>query len=153
VDPDLNVIRVLPMALQVSANFRLERLMAQLTSIYGVLALALASLGLYGVTAYGVSLRTREIGVRMALGAGRGRVIRTCIRGPLLQTGAGLVIGAIAALLMGRALRTQLYGVGGVDPAVLGVAILTLALSAIAATALPARRAASVNPAAALRGE
>jgi len=153
VDPNVNVIRVLPMALQVSGNFRLERLMARLTSVYGVLALALASLGLYGVTAYGVSQRTREIGVRMALGADRSRIIRTCVQGPLVQTGAGLVIGLLAALFVGRAIRAQLYGVGGLDPAIFGVAMLALVVSAIAAAALPARRAASVNPAAALRGE
>jgi predicted permease len=153
VDPNLNVIRVLPMTLQVSANFRLERLMAQLTSIYGLLALALASLGLYGVTAHSVSQRTREIGVRMALGANRARVIRTCVTGPLGHTCAGLAIGVVAALLVGRAISAQLYGVGGIDPTVLVAAVVALALSAISAAALPARRAASANPAVALRGE
>jgi predicted permease len=153
VEPNLNVMRVLPMTLQVSGNFRLERLMARLTSIYGVLALALASLGLYGVTAYGVSQRTREIGVRMALGADRGRIIRTCVRGPLARTCAGLAIGVLASVLVGRTLSAQLYGVGGLDWTVFGTATLALALSAVAAAALPARRAASVNPAAALRGE
>jgi ABC-type antimicrobial peptide transport system permease subunit len=127
--------------------------MARLTSIYGVLALALASLGLYGVTAYGVSQRTREIGVRMALGADRGRIIRTCVRGPLARTCAGLAIGVLASVLVGRTLSAQLYGVGGLDWTVFGTATLALALSAVAAAALPARRAASVNPAAALRGE
>jgi macrolide transport system ATP-binding/permease protein len=141
------------MTLQVSGNFRLERLMARLTSIYGVLALALASLGLYGVTAYGVSQATPEIGVRMALGADRRRIIRTCVRRPLAQTCAGLAIGMLASILVGRTLNAQLYGVGGLDPTVFGTAILALALSAIAAAALPARRAASANPAAALRGE
>jgi predicted permease len=153
VNPDLNVMRVLPMPVQVSANFRLERLMARLTSIYGFLALALASLGLYGLTAYGVAQRTREIGVRMALGADRGRIIRTCVRKPLVQTCIGLAIGVLAALLAGRAISAQLYGVAGFDPMVLAAAIAVLALSAIAAAALPARRAASMNPAAALRAE
>lgn len=152
-DPNLNVMRVLPMTVQVSANFRLERLMARLTSIYGVLALALASLGLYGLTAYGVSRRTREIGVRMALGADRRRIIGTCVRGPLVQTSVGLGIGLVAALLASRAISSQLYEVAGLDPKVFGGAILALVLSAIAAAALPARRAASVNPATALRGE
>jgi hypothetical protein len=98
--------------------------MARLTSICGVLALALASLGLYGVTAYGVSQRTREIGVRMALGADRRRIIRTCVRRPLAQTCAGLAIGMLASILVGRTLNAQLYGVGGLDPTVFGTAIL-----------------------------
>jgi predicted permease len=153
VDPNLNVMRVLPMPLQVSANFRLERLMARLTSIYGLLALALASVGLYGVTAYGVSQRTRELGVRMALGADRRRIIRTCVRGPLVHTCVGLAIGLLAAGVATRAISAQLYGVQGFDPKVFSAALLALVLSAIAAAVLPARRAASLNPATALRGE
>jgi ABC-type antimicrobial peptide transport system permease subunit len=153
VDPNVTVIRVLPMTLQVSANFRLQRLMARLTSMYGILALLLASLGLYGVTAYGVSQRTREIGVRMALGADRSRIVRTCVRGPLLQTCLGIAIGLMAAFWTGRTLSTQLYGVEGLDARVFGGAVVALTVAAIAAAALPARRAASVNPATALRGE
>lgn len=153
VDRDLSIVRMLPLPAQVSANFRLQRLMARLTSVYGLLALVLASLGLYGLTAYGVAQRTREIGVRIALGADRGRVVRACIRGPLVQTLLGVAVGVVAAVLAGRALRTQLYGVEGLDAKVLGLATLVLVVSAVAATALPARRAASVNPATALRGE
>ncbi len=153
VDPNLNVMRILPMTSQVSANFRIERLMARLSSIFGILALALASLGLYGVTAYGVSQRTREIGVRMALGADRARIIRTFARGPLVQTCAGLLLGLPAALFAGRALNSQLYGLGGLEPTVFVVAVLMLVLSAVVAAALPARRAASVNPATSLRSE
>jgi predicted permease len=153
VDPDLTVERVVPLPRQVSGNFRLERLMARLTSVYGLLALALASLGLYGVTAYGVAQRRREIGVRMALGADTWTIVRTCLRGPLVQTCVGLAIGLAAALVAGRALSSQLYGVGGLDPTVFVGATLVLVLSAIVAAALPARRAASVNPAIALRGD
>jgi predicted permease len=153
VDPNVTVIRVLPMTLQVSGNFRLQRLMARLTSVYGLLALLLASLGLYGVTAYGVAQRTREIGVRMALGADRGRIIRACVRGPFVQTCAGMAIGLMAAVWAGRAIGTQLYGVEGLDVRVFAGAVVALTLAAIAAAALPARRAASVNPATALRGE
>jgi len=153
VDPNLTVLRVLPMTTQMSANFRMERLMARLTSLYGLLALALAALGLYGVTAYGVSQRTREIGVRMALGADRGLIIRACVRGPFVQTCAGLAIGTVGAWLAGRAISAQLYDVGGFDPAVIGAAMAALVLSAVVAAALPAHRAASVNPATALRGE
>jgi predicted permease len=153
VDPNLHVLRVLPMTSQVSANFRIERLLARLSSIFGILALALASLGLYGVTAYGVSQRTREIGLRMALGADRARIVRTFARGPLVQTCAGLLIGLPAALFAGRALNAQLYGIGGLEPTVFIAAIITLVLSAIVAAALPARRAASINPATSLRSE
>jgi predicted permease len=153
VDANLNVLRIITMPVQVSANFRLERLMARLTSVYGLLALALATLGLYGVTAYGVSQRTREIGVRMALGANRWRVVRTCVRGPLMQTCVGLGLGLLGAYFAGQALSTQLYGVGGLDPTVFVGATLALVVSAMLAAALPARRAASVNPATALRGE
>jgi predicted permease len=153
VDPDLNVIRVLPMTLQVSGNFRVERLMARLTTVYGLLALALASLGLYGVTAYGVSQRRREIGVRMALGATGARIIRTCVAGPLVQTSVGLGLGLMAALVAGRALRSQLYGIEGPDAIVLAAAVLVLLASAAAAGVVPARRAASVNPATALRAK
>lgn len=152
-DPRLNVTRVVPMPLQVAANFRLERLMARLTSFYGLLALALAVLGLYGVTAYGVAQRTREIGVRMAMGANRAGVLRTCLSGPMVQTGVGLVIGIVGALLVGRAIRTQLYGVAGIDGRVLGIAVAALAVSALVAALLPARRAASLDPAKALRSE
>jgi predicted permease len=153
VDPNLNVIRVVPMTSQVAANFRLERLMARLTSLYGLLALALAALGLYGLTAYGVSRRTREIGVRMALGADRRRVVLTCLRGPMVQTCMGLAIGTLGAFLAGRAISAQLYEVAAFDTKVVAFAIVVLALSAMAAAALPARRAASINPAAALRAE
>jgi len=153
VNPDLTVVRVVPLATQVSDNFSWDRLMARLTSFYGLLALALASLGLYGVTAHAVSSRAKEIGVRMALGADRARIVRTTITGPLAQTALGLAIGVPLALLAGRAIAAQLYGVGGYDPAVLGAAVVVLVASAALAAALPARRAASVDPARVLRGE
>jgi ABC-type antimicrobial peptide transport system permease subunit len=151
VAPDLNVMRVLSMPAQVSGNFRLQRLMARLTSAYGLLALALAALGLYGITAYGVAQRTREIGVRMALGADRRRIVWTCLRGPLAQTFAGLAIGVLAAAAASRALRAQLFDVGALEPSVFLGAVAALVVSAVVAAALPARRAASVSPASALR--
>jgi predicted permease len=153
VDPNINVTRVMALEEQVSGNFRIERLMARLTSIYGVLALVLASLGLYGVTSYAVAQRTREIGVRMALGAGRSRIMRTVVGGPLLETGAGLAIGIPLALLVGNAISTQLYGVGGQNPAVIVTAIGVLIVTAGLAATIPARRAASVDPARALRAQ
>ena len=153
VDPDLQVIRVLPLGDQVSSNFRIERLMSRLTSVYGLLALVVAAIGLYGVTAFSVAQRTREIGVRMALGASRRRIIRTVMRGPLLQALAGLVIGVPLSLASGRLIATQLYGVDAADPVILGVAVVVLFASMLAAAIIPGLRAASIDPTRALRGE
>jgi hypothetical protein len=150
---DVHVVRVLAHAEQVSANFRVERLMARLTSAYGVLALALATVGLYGVTAFGVAQRTREIGVRMALGANRLRIVRTVLRGPVGQTLAGLLVGAPLALAASRSIATQLYRVGSGEPDVFGTTAAVLLASAAGAAIVPALRAASINPADALRGE
>jgi predicted permease len=150
-DPDINVLRVLPMTLQVNGNFRIERLLSRLLTIYGGLALGLALLGLYGVTAYGVSQRRREIGVRMALGADRLGVVQTCLRGPLVQTSVGLIIGLAVSVAIGQAIASQLYGVSGFDVAAFAVAVVTLLASCLIAATLPARRAASVNPAVVLR--
>jgi predicted permease len=159
-DPNITVVRVQTMANQVRQNFRVSRLMASLTAAYGLLALALASLGLYGVTAYGVARRTREIGVRMALGAGRPQVVREILRGALLQTLLGLLLGIPAALIAvpaalaaGGSVAGQLYGIAPRDPVVLTLVSVTLLASAAFAAALPARRAAAVDPTRALRGE
>jgi predicted permease len=151
VDPDLTVIRVLPMAAQVSLNFRLNRLMSRLTAAYGLLALLVAAIGLYGVTSYAVARRTREIGVRMALGADRSRVLADVLRGALAQTGVGLLIGLPAALLATGALASLLFGVTSRDPMVFAQAALVLVLATALAAVLPARRAASIDPARALR--
>ena len=153
INPDINVTRVRPLEEQVSSNFRIERLMARLTSVYGALALVLASLGLYGVTSYAVSQRTREIGVRMALGADSARIIRTVVGGPLLETFVGLLIGIPLASLVGRAINTQLYGISSQDPLVIATAVCVLVVTALVAAAIPARRAASLDPATTLRGQ
>jgi len=153
VDPNVTVVRVMPMTDQVRLNFRLERLMARLTSAYGVLALALAALGLYGVTSYGVSARTREIGVRMALGADRLQIVRTVLRGPLVQTLVGLAIGVPLALFASRSLAAMLYDIQAQNPWVLSGAVGVLLASAVVAAILPARRAAALEPTRALRGE
>jgi macrolide transport system ATP-binding/permease protein len=153
VDPDIHVIRVRPYAEQVSLNFRIERLMARLTSTYGLLALLVASIGLYGVTAFTVAQRTREIGVRMALGADRSRILATVARGPVGQTLVGLAIGLPLAFVARRLISTQLYGVGSEDPLVFGGATVVLLGSAAIAATIPALRAASINPTQALRGD
>ena len=153
VDPNLAVTRVIAHVTQVALNFRIQRLMAALTSVYGLLALGLAALGLYGVTSYGVTQRTREIGVRMALGADRGRIVRTVLTGPVRQTFLGLGIGFPLAYGATRLISTQLYEVGQQDPAILTGAALVLVVAAVVAAVVPALRAAAIEPTKALRGE
>ena len=153
VDPDLQVIRLQTMTEQVSSNFRIERLMSRLTSLYGVLALIVAAIGLYGVTAFSVAQRTREIGVRMALGADRSRIVRTVMRGPLLQAIAGLLIGVPLSIAGAHAIAAQLYGVDAADPVIFATAIAVLLVSMVAAAIIPGLRAASIDPTRALRGE
>ena len=138
---------------QVAGNFNQERLMARLTTLFGILALTLASVGLYGLTAYSVARRTSEIGVRMAMGANRGDVVVLVMRGALIQIAIGLVIGIPAALLGARFMAAQLYGVRGYDPATLAAGVTVLAVCAAVAGFLPARRASSIEPMNALRTE
>ncbi len=138
---------------QVARNFNQERLIARLTELFGALALVLACVGLYGVTAYGVARRTNEIGIRMALGADGGNVLGLVLRGALAQLGVGLAIGIPAAIAGGHVLAHQLYGVKSYDPMILGAAALILAACAIVAASVPARRATRVDPMVALRYE
>jgi macrolide transport system ATP-binding/permease protein len=128
-------------------------MLSRLTMLFGALALLLATLGLYGVTAYGVARRTAEIGIRMALGAERGSVTAMVMRGAMLQTGIGLAIGVPTAMLCVRYIESQLYEIKGVDVGVLAGAVLTLVAAALFAGLIPARRAASIEPAQALRTE
>jgi ABC-type antimicrobial peptide transport system permease subunit len=123
---------------QIRGQFDQERLLARLTLMFGLLALILASVGLYGVTAYSVARRTPEIGVRMALGANRSSVVAMVLREAMLQAGAGLAIGIPVAWLSARFVQSQLYGVGGHDAMVLGGAIAVLALAACLAGLIPA---------------
>lgn len=151
VTPNVSVVRVVSMADQVAGNFRMNGLLSGLASAYGLLALALAFLGLYAVTSFTVARRTREIGIRMALGADRNRVIRDVVRGAIGQTLLGLVVGVPAALLSTGAIATLLYSVTPRDPFVIGGAAFVLLISAVVAAAVPARRAAGVDPTKALR--
>jgi ABC-type antimicrobial peptide transport system permease subunit len=136
---------------QVVGNFTQERLIARLTSLFGILALILASVGLYGVMSYLVARRTSEIGVRMALGARRSSVLALVLRGALWQILIGLGLGIPAALLAGHLMASQLFGVGGYDLTAIVGATLVLGLCAAAAGFIPARRAASIEPMRALR--
>jgi macrolide transport system ATP-binding/permease protein len=153
IDPNLTVVDLRSFHTQVMGNFDQERLVARLTSLFGVLALVLASIGLYGVMAYFVVRRTSEIGIRMALGATRSSVIAIVMRGIGIQVGIGLALGIPAALLAGHLMASQLYGVGAYDPWALAGATLVLALCAALAGLVPARRAASIEPMQALRTE
>ena len=138
---------------EVDRNLDQRRTVTQMTGLFGILALILAAVGLYGVTAYAVERRTGEIGVRMALGADRGDVIRLVLRGAFLQILIGLAIGIPVAIGCSLLIAAQLYEVKGWDPLVLGVAIVTLAACAFFASIIPARRAASIDPVQALRIE
>lgn len=153
INPDIVIRKITTYDEQVSNYFTRQRLIARLTAIFGILALALASIGLYGVTAYGVARRVPEIGLRMALGADRASVVRLILRGAAIQTGIGLALGIPTALLAGRLLQSQLYEVKGHDITTILAACAVLILSAVAASALPARRASSVDPIQALRTE
>jgi predicted permease len=153
INPNLTVVNFNTFSDQIDGQFSQEKLIARLTLMFGVLALVLASVGLYGVTAYTVARRTSEIGIRMALGAGRGSVVSMVLREAMLQAGLGLAIGFPIALLCVRFLKTQLYGTAGQDPAVLLGAATVLIVSACVAGLIPARRAASTDPVKALRTE
>ena len=151
VDPNLVLYNVDPYEKVVSSDFQQEQMIATLTSLFGVLGLILASVGLYGVLAYMVEQRTSEIGVRMALGADRGQVMKMVLRGAFSQIGIGLAIGIPAAIGAGRLMTNQLFGVKPWDPIMLALATLMLGLAAVLASAIPARRAAAVEPMVALR--
>jgi macrolide transport system ATP-binding/permease protein len=138
---------------QIADRFTEERMVARLATLFGVLALLLATIGLYGVTAYAAASRTAEIGIRMALGAARTGVIAMVMREAVIQTFLGLAIGVPTALLCARFIESQLFEMKGVDVGVLLTAIITLSIAACLAGAIPARRAASIDPARALRTE
>ncbi len=153
IDPNLSIIEMHTFGEQVTRVFNQERLIARLTELFSLLALILASIGLYGVTAYNIARRTSEIGIRMALGANRGDVVTMVLRGAFWQIGIGLIIGVPLVIVTGRLMASKLYGVGAFNPLILGGAILALALCAFIAGLVPARRAASIEPVQALRIE
>ncbi|MGA8100532.1 MAG: ABC transporter permease [Candidatus Acidiferrales bacterium] len=153
VNPDLAIIDFQTFAKQVDGNFSQQAMIAKLTSLFGFLALVLASIGLYGVTAYSVERRTNEIGIRMALGADRMSVLKLVLRGALAQMAIALGIGIPVAIAAGHAMTAQLFGVRAYDPRILVITTAALVLAAFVAAVVPARRAATLNPIGALRTE
>jgi len=153
VDAALPLISIRPLTEQVARGFGQQRLIARLTSFFSVLSLALASIGLYGVTAYNAGRRTSEIGVRVALGATRGDVVRLVVRSALALVAIGLLVGLPLTFAAGRFLGTQLYGSSPDNPAAIVAAVLALAVSGLVAACIPALRASTVSPLTALRSE
>jgi predicted permease len=152
-DPALPVGRVQPLAAMLDDNMRQERIIAQLSTVFGGVAVLLAAIGLYGVLSYAVAQRTNEIGIRMALGAERGTVVRMILRETAVLIAVGLAAGVPASLACGRLVQSKLFGLKPADPATLGAALGIMIAVAIASGYLPARRASRVDPLIALRYE
>jgi predicted permease len=151
INPNLTIVKFQTFTEQISDRFNEERMISRLTMLFGGLALLLAAIGLYGVTAYTVARRTPEIGIRMALGAARGTVIGMVMRGAMIQAGIGLVIGIPVAIVGVRFVKSQLYEITKMDVPTMAAAIAVLLAAACVAGLIPAKRAASIDPARALR--
>jgi hypothetical protein len=153
INPNLTVVKFQTFDQQVFDMFSRDRMITRLTELFGSLALLLATVGLYGVTAYTVARRTSEIGIRIALGARRMGVVAMVMRDAILQVFLGLAIGIPAALFFARFVETQLYEIKGWNSGVLALGILVLVAVASLAALIPARRGASIDPTVALRME
>ena len=151
--PDLALIEFTPFADQVRENFSQQNMIVTLTSLFGLVALILASVGLYGVTAYAVERRSNEIGVRMALGASPASILKLVLRTAMWQMAVALAIAVPLTLAAGRAMASQLFGVAPYDLRVMLATAAVLALAAFIAAAVPARRAATIDPVRALHTE
>jgi hypothetical protein len=152
-DPNLTINTIRTVREQLDLSFAQERSVASLAGLFGSVALLLAAIGLYGVTAYAVAQRTHEIGIRMALGADRGRVIRSVLAQAFVRVLAGLALGLPLSLGAARLIAAQLYGVSFWDPPALVVAAWALGLCSLVAALIPASIAASISPINALRAE
>jgi predicted permease len=153
VDPNLPIGGITTLSEQVRSNLAQQRLIARLTTIFGVLALGLAYLGLYGVMSYTVARRTSELGIRLALGSTRSNVLWVVLRESLVVTGAGILVGICLALAGSRVVRSMLFGLSPHDPLTLAVAATLLLLVSATSGLMPAWRAAHVDPIEALRVE
>ena len=153
VDPNLVLYRVDSYLKVVDADFQQENMIATLTMLFGVLGVVLAAVGLYGVLAYTAERRTGEIGVRMVLGADRGRVVAIVLGSAFWQVGLGLALGLPAAVGAGKLMSRQLFDLQPWDPTMLALATLLLGLAALAVFLIPAWRAAGIEPMVALRRE
>jgi predicted permease len=153
IDPNLTLTSIRTMQQQIDLSFDQERAVASLAGLFGVVALILAAIGLYGVTAYSVAQRTNEIGIRMVLGADRGKVLGLVLRGAFQRVAIGLALGLPLAVGAGKLISAQLYGVSSWDPTALTIAAVALAICSFFAAIIPANRAASIQPMKALRLE
>lgn len=153
VDPNLPVIAIRSLKEEIALQFTQQRLIARLTSLFGLLSLTLSSIGLYGVIAYNATRRTSEIGLRMALGADRRKIVALVLRGAFLLTLFGLLVGLPLTFAAGRFLGNQLYGMNPQNPTVTLLAIAVLGFSALIASLVPALRASLISPMEALRVE
>jgi ABC-type antimicrobial peptide transport system permease subunit len=152
-NPNLPLIRPMTQREQFETTISQHVLFARLAGFFGFLAVVLVATGLYGTLAYRVSMRTAEIGVRMAVGARREQVVWMILKDSLLQTAVGVAMGVPLAMLAGRALTSSLYGVKPLDALSYLLAVAGMAMVALVASAVPAGRAASVDPMRALRTE
>jgi ABC-type antimicrobial peptide transport system permease subunit len=153
VDRNVPLLDVRTQDEQIAASLQHERIFADLTGGFGILALVLASIGIYGIMAYSVSRRTNEIGIRMALGAQPQRVLRMVLGEASWIVVIGVIAGLAGALALGRLIASMLYGLKPWDPATFAIASTLLILVAVGASWIPARRAAGVDPMKALRHE
>ena len=152
-DPNLPIFDMKPMAAQVSESLYVERMVAALSVAFGALATMLAAIGLYGVMSYAVARRTREIGIRMALGAERGRVLWLVLEGGRDPGLVGVGLGLAGAFYLTRQVQSQLFGLSPHDPATLAGAVTVLLTVALLAGFIPARRATTIDPLVALKAE
>jgi ABC-type antimicrobial peptide transport system permease subunit len=151
--PNLPLTVAMPLSDVTAIGLIPQRVVAAVAGSLGIVGLVLAAIGIYGVTAYAVSRRTREIGIRVALGADEGRVLRLVLRQGLVLAGTGVAIGSSLAALGSPLLESLLYGVRGLDPLTFGAACALFAAVTLVATYIPARRAARIDPMVALRAE
>jgi predicted permease len=151
IDPNMPVVDMMTFSEQVTRNFNQDRLMARLAGIFGLLALGLACIGLYGVLAYNVARRTQEIGIRVALGAPRSDILQMVLGEALILAGLGVAIGIPCALASNHLLSSMLFGLKATNPVVMSLAAAALLLVAMVAACFPAHKASAVDPLVALR--